>query len=154
MQVLTTYGTDTPAQLKDTATREEKLREYEKQARGDAKWEYDVLELVDEIRRLKKALDGTRDEISRLRRRWQDGVFDAVDEPPPFHACARRDAPGYAIDCCYAIEPDTPKPPGFRAGQYWAAGPGTASQVNYCPYCGAREPVQIGAGGEAPRKDR
>ena len=30
--------------------REEELREYEKQARGDAKWEYDVLELVDEIR--------------------------------------------------------------------------------------------------------
>ena len=40
--------------------REERLRQYEKQARADPEWESEVLELVGEIRRLKEALDGTR----------------------------------------------------------------------------------------------
>ena len=129
--------------------REERLREYEKQAQGDSKWEYDVLELVEEVRRLKQALaqpEGTPEEVLRLRRRWQDGVFDAVDEQPPGHSCANRDAPGNAIDCCYELGPGTLEGSGYRAGQYWAAGPGTDSQVNYCPYCGARAPVQVDSG--------
>ena len=133
--------------------REERLRECEKKAHGDEEWEYDVLELVEEVRRLKRVLASPTDaptDVAQLRRPWQDGVFDAVDEPSPLHACANRDALGNAINCCYELEPDTPKQPGCKAGQYWVAGPRTESQVNYCPYCGAKAPVQIEGAIERP----
>ncbi len=82
-------------------------------------------------------------------------MFDAADEPAAPHRCSAPDlAAGNAIDCCYEIEPDTPKLPGHKAGQYWVAGPGTDSQVNYCPYCGARAPVQIEAATEDPQGGR
>ena len=77
-------------------------------------------------------------------------MFGAVDEPAPIHACVSRDAPGNAIDCFYELEPDTPKQPGCKAGQFRAAGPTTENQVNYCPFCGVKAPVQIEGAIERP----
>ena len=69
---------------------------------------------------------------------------DLWDKPPPKgkHGCGPSgggtpsDGYGAAIDVCYED----------KEGRFWADNGEYSSQVNYCPWCGAKAPMQIEEG--------